>query len=396
MDITVYFGLKAFLKTFWESFIFQRRFQSRSLFIFYAGKEGVQMTTGRKTEEKKKVTRNEGLNNMHYRDSSGKMIFEDPILCSQFLRDYVDIPMLKDVQPEDIEDVTERYVHMFIEERNSDVVKKVNLKENSFYVISLIEHKSDVDYNVVMQVFRYITFIWEDYEKEQEMKYPNISKTKDFKYPPVLPILFYDGIDNWTAATSLHERVFFSDILGKYIPDYQCILIQLKEYSNEELMKKKDELSLLLMVDKLKDIEDYEKFAKELDEAFLEEMTGESPEYLLKMMAQVIRMFLAKLNVPREEADIFTEQIKERKMGELFKHFQGWDVQALRQEIKEAKEEAEKVREKVREEVREEGINKFLKVVKKYHGTKEEATTELMEEYELIREIAEEKVALYW
>lgn len=33
-------------------------------------------------------------------------------------------------------------------------------------------------------------------------------------------------------------------------------------------------------------------------------------------------MFLAKLNVPWEEMDAFTEQIKERKMGELFKYFE--------------------------------------------------------------------------
>ena len=94
-------------------------------------------------QERDKITEGRGLDNMHYRDSSGKMIFEDPILCSQFLNHYVDIPMLKDIKPEDIEDVTERYVHMFIEERNSDVVKKVHLKENSFYLVSLIEHKSD-------------------------------------------------------------------------------------------------------------------------------------------------------------------------------------------------------------------------------------------------------------
>ena len=60
--------------------------------------------------------------------------------------------MLKDVKPEDIEDVTERYVHLFTEERNSDIVKKVNLKDNSFYLISLIEHKPDVDYNVFQEM----------------------------------------------------------------------------------------------------------------------------------------------------------------------------------------------------------------------------------------------------
>ena len=41
-------------------------------------------------------------------------------------------------------------------------------KNRTFYWISLIEHKSNVDYNVVMQVFRYMVFIWEDYEKEME------------------------------------------------------------------------------------------------------------------------------------------------------------------------------------------------------------------------------------
>lgn len=101
--------------------------------------------------KEKAAAESSGLSNKHYRDSSGKKIFEDPILCSQFLKDYVDIPLLKNVKPEDIEDVSERYIHMFTEERDSDVVKKVNLENNSFFLVSLIEHKSDVDYNVVIE-----------------------------------------------------------------------------------------------------------------------------------------------------------------------------------------------------------------------------------------------------
>lgn len=34
-----------------------------------------------------------GLKNFRHRDSSGKIIFEDPILCAQFLRGYADIPL---------------------------------------------------------------------------------------------------------------------------------------------------------------------------------------------------------------------------------------------------------------------------------------------------------------
>ena len=102
------------------------------------------ITKEKRASEKKKVE------NTRKEDTSAKIIFDDPILCSQFLRGYVPIPLLKNVQPEDIEDVTERFVHMFTEERNSDVIKRVHLKglKEPFYLISLIEHKSKVDYNV--------------------------------------------------------------------------------------------------------------------------------------------------------------------------------------------------------------------------------------------------------
>ncbi len=59
---------------------------------------------------------------------------------------------LKNVRPEDIEDVTERYIPMFTEQRDADVVKKVHLPGGEDIFIALIEHKSDVDYNVVMQI----------------------------------------------------------------------------------------------------------------------------------------------------------------------------------------------------------------------------------------------------
>lgn len=343
-------------------------------------KEKMFLGTGEKLAEK-----SPGQDNGHYRDSSGKTIFKDPVLCSQFLKNYVDIPMLKDVKPEDIEDVSERYVHMFTEERESDVVKKVNLKNNPFFLVSLIEHKSDVDYNVVMQVFRYITFIWEDFEKEQERLRAGISKTKEFRYPPVLPIIFYDGRENWTAATSLHERVLFSDILGKYIPDYHCILIQLKEFSNAELMKRRDELSVLMLIDKLKNAKDYAELKEDIKGDFLETVLDETPEYLLKLMSEIVEIFLSKLNVPQEEVDIFTGRMRERKMGELFKHFEGWDVQALRREIEETRKETEEA-----------GIQKLLDVIKKFHIGREDAVKELMEEYHLNAGEAEEKVKLYW
>lgn len=111
----------------------------------------------------------------------------------------------------------------------------------------------------------------------------------------------------------------------------------------------------------------------------------ETPEYLLKLMSEVVETFLSKLNIPQREVDIFTGKIKERKMGELFKYFEGWDVQALRREIEETRKETEEA-----------GIQKLLDVIMKFHIGREDAVKELMEEYHLNAGEAEEKVKLYW
>lgn len=55
------------------------------------------------------------------------------------------------------------------------------------------------------QVLRYMVFIWEVYKKEMDKQHRGISKTKYFKYLPILLIVFYDGVDNWIASDRLHE-----------------------------------------------------------------------------------------------------------------------------------------------------------------------------------------------
>lgn len=100
------------------------------------------------------------ISNSKIHDSSSKLIFGNAELCSQFLRNYMDMPALKNVRAQDIEDVTDRYIPMFTQERNSDTVKRINLPgKHTLFFISLIEHKTKVDYNVSMQLLRYMVYI---------------------------------------------------------------------------------------------------------------------------------------------------------------------------------------------------------------------------------------------
>lgn len=203
-------------------------------------------------------------NNQHITDINSKTIFKNNTLCAQFIRDNINIPLLKNVQAEDLEDVTERYTSYFGVEYQADTIKRIRIKledfEETFYLISLIDHKSQVDYNVSMQLLKYMACIWAEYEKTFLNKNDKIVKNKSFKYPPIIPVVYYEGEKEWSADMHLKDRVMFSDILRPYIPDFKYIVVRNHDFTDEELLEREDEMSLLMLINKFQTAEDISNF----------------------------------------------------------------------------------------------------------------------------------------
>jgi hypothetical protein len=124
----------------------------------------------------------------HVKDNSIKVLLGNHDLFVQFLHDFIPIDALKEVSPEDIEDLSERFLPLYQESRDSDTVKRINLKNNPpLFVIAIVEHESKVNFRSSFKLLQYITLVLDKYEKEEEEKRPGISFRKDFHYPPVLP-----------------------------------------------------------------------------------------------------------------------------------------------------------------------------------------------------------------
>lgn len=273
--------------------------------------------------------KNAAVSNTKVRDNGAKLIFDDPVLCAEFLRGYVDIDLLKDVRPEDIEDISERFLPLWQEGRDSDSVKKIRLPDRELYLIAIVEHQSNVCYDMAFKLLRYMVLVLTDYENEQEKLHTGITKTKDFRYPPVLPIVYYEGTSRWTAVRTFHERVYLSDVLGKYIPDFEYLVVPLTSYSNQELIEKNDELSLVMLINKLRNSADFAKL-QDIPPEYFENLSENTPEYLLGVISKIITVFLSKLNIPREEIGEFTGKIERREFTMLFDSFEAYDVQETR------------------------------------------------------------------
>ena len=145
------------------------------------------------------------------------MILNEPELLVEFLQSFIRLDILKDVKPEDIEDVPERFISFIAEQKDGDTVKRINLKDRSpLFVIAIVEHESKVNFRASYKMLLYIALILEAYEKEvNKENEKEITKTKDFKYPPILPVIFYDGTGEWTAETNfLYRTATFDEATG--------------------------------------------------------------------------------------------------------------------------------------------------------------------------------------
>lgn len=217
-----------------------------------------------------------GVQNSHTKDNAAKIVFGDPVLCAQFLKGYTDIPLFKEIKPEDIENVSSHFLPLFQESRDSDTVNKIRIGDFEIYLIALIEHQSENDFDMSFRILRYIVFIWTDYAAQQEKLHKGITKSKAFLYPPILPIVYYEGTSTWSAPLNFKDRVFLSDVFGDYIPSFHYLVVPLNKYSKQDLV------------------------------------------------------LLHKLNIPDEEVYEVTDQITRRKFSMMFDNFQAYDVQETR------------------------------------------------------------------
>lgn len=295
-------------------------------------------------------------------DVSAKRIFGNNILCAQFLRNYAGLPMLACVQAEDIEDITERY-HLFKEvEFQSDTVKKVHVRgqengeENDIYILSLIEHKSSVDYDVTMQILKYMVCIWEN-EAAEAKRTTMTSDKKDFRYLPIYPIVYYEGSGEWTAAESLKDRVLMGDLFKAYIPDFTYKLVRTQDYSKEELLSKEDAISLLMLLNKIQQAKDFEELSG-LPTKKLNDILQRAPVDVAEIIVSVVRSLCRRLNLTEEETTNLMKEMEAGNMGFLWENMEKMDIQLERRNTEEAKQEAEEAKQKAAEARQEAAIQK--------------------------------------
>ena len=172
-------------------------------------------------------------------------------------------------------------------------------------------------------------------------------------------------------------------------------------------MEKADEISLVMLFNKVQTKEDIERL-REIPPQKLSEILQNTPSQVLQVIADVLYVLLLKENVPAEEAEELVEKVKEKKMAELFENMEKIDIQAERRKTakqkvradkaeeraEQAEERAEQAEEKAFKE-REHGIKAYIELCKECQLSKTVVLCKLMEKYALDSAKAEEYLKRY-
>lgn len=191
--------------------------------------------------------------------------------------------------------------------------------------------------------------IWAEYEKTFLSERGKIGKNKSFKCPPIIPVVYYEGKKEWTADMYLRDRIMFSDILRPYIPDFKYIVVRNHDFSDEELLAREDEMSLLMLINKFQTADDITNF-RDIEKDKIDSIIHNSSEQVIDIIAAVVRSLCTKIHISAEETDDAVQKVREHKLGYLFENMEKIDIQQLRKEAEEWRKLGEEERQKAKEE----------------------------------------------
>ena len=268
-----------------------------------------------------------------YHDKIFKETLDNKKEFIEFIKKYVIDEKEIQIEDSDIEKYNTKFITSNFKTKESDIIYKIKEKEVYF----IVEHQSTIDNKMPERMLEYCLQLI-------------IGKKRDIKinekYPLICPIVLYTGRKKWDVPRSISEKQERYEYIKELeYPKYN--LVDINDYSIEELIEEKTELSKALLFEKIKTKDEFnevieklvkkglteeemrcikimltysndirKKLDKEEIERYKKLMEGKGGE---ENMTNFERLFIEVLEERREKDRIAEEKGKEQKMIQIVK-----------------------------------------------------------------------------
>ena len=230
-------------------------------------------------------------------DKIFKEIFQDKQELVQFLFMYIGIK----TKIEELELYNTNFITTNYNYRNADIVYKEKNRE----IYYLIEQQTYVESEMARKVLDYSTGILGLPENQG-------------KCIEIVPIVLYTGKRKWTAKRKYTECQKVKTQEGKKL-EMEYILVDIKDYNIEQLIKEKTKISIAIIFEKCKNSEEVITYAKELIEKRIQrECLGKILKYLYGNLEnpKINDLIEEIINIKEEEEVKKMSTIRERLKAE--------------------------------------------------------------------------------
>ena len=111
-----------------------------------------------------------------------------------------DAELLREVDLDQLEKLPADYVGDSGQQRRGDTVWRVSYRGGSLYLLILLEFQSTSDSLMALRNLEYTTLLYRELERRAELGAPG-------SWPPVLPVVLYNGETRWTAELEMRELI---------------------------------------------------------------------------------------------------------------------------------------------------------------------------------------------
>ncbi|MEO5371768.1 MAG: Rpn family recombination-promoting nuclease/putative transposase [Magnetococcus sp. DMHC-1] len=197
-----------------------------------------------------------------------------------------------------LEKVNPIYVTDDFRKRIDDLVWKIRWQgtDRWLYIYLILEPQSTVDDIMAVRNTLYEMLLYQDLRQSGTIQ-------EGQKFPPVVPIVLYNGSQRWTAAMDVADLIEESPPgLEAYRPHMRYLLVDERRYQEGELKSMRNVVAALFRLEKSRRLEDVRQVIEELDSWLKSPEQRELRRAFAKWLSRILLPRLAKKNISVTEA----------------------------------------------------------------------------------------------
>ena len=181
-------------------------------------------------------------------DKGYKRDLRNPKEFLHFLKKYVKADWAEGLEVSQLRLCDKEFIGRDYEGNEADLVYEITLKPGERILVFILQElQSTVDYTMIFRIVMYIMDILTRYfltvpknEREQA----------GFRLPAVVPVVFYNGTNRWTAVQEFREYQTAGEIFGNYVLGLRYYLVDLNEIGEDYILATNTVIDNIMNCDK--------------------------------------------------------------------------------------------------------------------------------------------------